>query len=211
MSNKAEFDNYTSASPLNIGPINFGLDDPKINRTVMNELRLLPARKIASAKVNRKFYPIYRTGTRSGAIYLIADDQLVYYVKYGARKLKYLPETITQFVLWRKLNITISPAFTENLFFKVILPITGSVMSDREQTVYGQNFWRRRLDQAYNRGYQVYLVDLSGQRIHTVESTRDLDRLLDKAWGSTILDTPDHKDQKWLNLRWVISKKALHA
>lgn len=95
-----------------------------------------------------KKYPIYQIERikqgqkRYNYIFQIADGEVVFFSRYiVVSNLKNLPKpSITQLLLWKKKDATVamsSFAITKEIIFK----ITGSLLSDKQQTLDGHNAW----------------------------------------------------------------------
>lgn len=106
----------------------------------------------------------------------------------------------TQVIVWRTMNEAHEESlfmFVNKMFFHFIDKYVV-IISDTEQTEDGRTLWTKRISEAFQRGLDVYFVDLNKlnsdlvpvlNHVETVESFRDI--WADHRWGKS----EDYKDR----------------
>jgi hypothetical protein len=166
------------------GSESFGLDEGPRNLTVASSM-LEHGRKTLFE--NDKCW-IILTGTSDGWIGLIskANKKLYYFVKYESMSLPLVGGTATQVELWRHRAVSeYYPNITQYIFFDVLLPKFGAVMSDTLQTVAGMDFWIRMLGFALNKNMKIEMADFVADTVEHFDGG-NLENWLSKVdpWGT---------------------------
>jgi len=122
-------------------------------------------------------------------------DQLIWLVKFETIRKTWLPcKATTQVALWRTGHIAFIEGATKTLFFNVVLPRTGCVLSDRLQTEDGRRFWTARLRDALNLDFNIALANFDRHEVASVTTFRQVFELSAAAWG----DAKTHQNKRWL-------------
>ena len=107
--------------------------------------------------------------------------------------------TVTQTLVWRKRGVGKSEGLASRMFFDVLLKHTGTIMSDRQQTKDGREFWINMLGRAYNRGIPIGIVNFNTREIirpsYNQESSAFLEEHLPNVYGNS---------QKYEAIRFLI-------
>lgn len=150
------FKRFLSEMPQLISPTNFGLRSPiKNNKEAKKILETKPDEIIRQTDD----YILLRNGTdKKGYIVLINkhDTTIEYYVDYEFSYTKQLPG-VTQIKLWRHRMGQFNHGITKDIFFNYLLKKHNTIISDRQQTKSGQDFWLARMAEAANQRLHVGL------------------------------------------------------
>lgn len=154
-------------SPERIPPVIFYAEDDDTNRELTAKLM----RKVSEVIEDHNEYSIVRTGDGYNGWYLLFDKKTKlsdYMIKYEHRNYKWLVDNgaVTQCILWRRFGSIFTQGITQKVFFDILLPRYGAIMSDIQQTDYGHNFWIDRLAQAISKNLSVGLANVM---MHSVE------------------------------------------
>lgn len=165
--------------PQLIGEVDFDLDDRERNRIVCNSLRpsaveLFTFRNVVIKKSGKHIYAERGDGLMP---YLIETER-----KWIGAVNK---QAMIQRGLWRDAAISSIAGLTKKVFFEVLLPQTGMVASDRQQSDDGRRFWVLRVSEALEMGLFVYLVDVMGPKELTrIKSHEQFDGMQSEIWGT---------------------------
>lgn len=150
------FKRFLSEMPQLISPTNFGLRSPiKNNKEAKNILETKPDEIIRQTDD----YILLRNGTdKKGYIVLINkhDTTIEYYVDYEFSYTKQLPD-VTQIKLWRLSTGSYNRGLAQDIFFNYLLKKYNTIISDRQQTKRGQEFWLSRMADAIREKLNVGL------------------------------------------------------
>lgn len=139
------------------------LEDNEWNRARGKEL--LEASKETIEETND--YILFRTGDIvAGKGYIIQlskkDGRIHYYVEYENENRKITGKTFTQVMLWRNKASAIAQGKTKEVFFDYLIKKNKkAILSDREQTENGRDFWISRMGWAVENGYKVGFVHMN--------------------------------------------------
>jgi len=153
-----------SESPAKIEPTQFTLDDDDANLAFTKK----QMKRVAEVIRATPDYQLVRTGDGNTGYFLLYDNvtQLSdYVIEYHAKKWSWLPRTVTQCLLWRRLGSVSNRGITAEVFFDILLPRYGAIMSDRLQTEAGHNFWIDRMADAVAKGYKVGLANMNMHKV----------------------------------------------
>lgn len=206
MSNRSEL--LTTKLQLNempqlVPPVEFGLDNLNYNKQLLSKYLLDHDIKLLSDKFDKgsKLYKL------KNKIFLVYNDQIKYFVQFDVNYIGFLKSrVITQVKLWR--SIVQSPDainFPTYMFFHYLLPITGIILTDKQQTEEGSRFWGDRIFQAIDLNYFVYYINLlaPNKELIKIDSVDDYQSIfIDK----DLLNTPEANKAKGL----IISKSMLN-
>lgn len=135
------------------------------------------------------------------------DGSAGYVVHY--ENVRFWPlDALCQVGVWRNPKFLSADPVAQLVFWNVLLPRFGAMVSDRIQTEHGMRFWTRALGRAFSKGKNVYFLKLNTEgthgkviEIYRVQSPLDFEkRFAAQAWG------PDLKDQK---IRLAITDKKI--
>ena len=156
--------------PKLMNPTEFGLDNDTENRRFLRSLM----KKKKTIIEETDDYLLFRTGNADGNIVMYNKQtaRMDYWVRYTTITKSEIGKTVTQVGIWRKRGSPINQGITERMFFDYLLKYWPTVMSDSEQTLYGQTFWFNMLAKAYNRGYKFGLVNLNHRATDWFDSTQ---------------------------------------
>lgn len=130
-------------------------------------------------------YTIYEYGNSYSMIHN-DTKRIIYDMKFEFTYYKFLNQkTVTQVQLWRDRKTADSKNIAEHIFFKHLMPNYKIVVTDSEQSSYGKSFWELRIQEAFDRKYNVYFADVMEPR--QLVKIKDIDEFYDKfyqtAWG----------------------------
>jgi hypothetical protein len=194
--NEKDFATRMLESPYLIGPVDYELGDPGRNQKTLEQLMAQPD---LTQLESFKGIPIYETGQQ---IFAVDEDtrRIAYLVTYEFKYLRKLNvRGISQIKLWRS---AAPRGLTAHVFWNVLLPLTGVMISDNVQTNSGQKFWTDSITEALLRGAFVYLVNTVDGTIHPILDRNDYEATGDKAYPGT------NEGTAW---RYLISEKPLPA
>src|SRR5574343_1575768 len=130
------------------------------------------------------------------------NKQIVYYMEYETSFNSILGSYAWQSLVWRKKNTQYINTLPHDIFFKVLLPKFGTVVTDGEQTDDGIKFWEYQIGYALNNNLNVYYFNtLTKELIHlpSTLAVYNLDQKI-KIWGT---------DNEHKHKLVVITKKQL--
>lgn len=188
-------------APQQVLPTDFNLNKELANRKFAKEL--LKKKKETLEETDDTV--LFRTGDNINgyfALYNKHDDLIEYLIKYKTSTRKAIGTAVTQVALWRLRGSPFVQGLTKRVFFDVLLARWPAIMSDREQTDDGKEFWENRMAEGTARGLNVGLLDEARGTItwHTGDKTT-IRKWIESSggWGDT------HQFQ---NLRYVIANKV---
>ena len=189
----------SESAPAVCDPTTFGLDRTVTNKLLLHRLQKKPAIKVGVITLyDGTKFPAMKTGSTEGSVYAVYEDLLAVYIQYHQYKYPFLPfGTVTQIKLWRRERLPVTNVFSPNLFFNIMLPITGAVLSDKEQTLEGREFWTRRCREAHDYGCSVALVDFGSRTFQEFKPGRELSDALDSSWGGG-MNVQAYQQKRWL-------------
>ena len=192
----------SESMPSVCDPTTFGLDKAVSNKLKLKNLKKHIAKKIGSLPLaSGKLLDVMRSGTTGGSVYAEREGNLVLYIQYSTYRYAFLPmQALTQTKLWRSQSLLVSHEFSHNLFFQIMLPLSGAILSDKEQTSDGQEFWKRRCMEALQIGCHVALVDFGTRSYKEFSDADGLEPARLDSWGGGLMQ--QHYQQK----RWLIWK-----
>lgn len=189
------------AAPHLVGEHDFGLNSPSHNSEMLKKLKEKPAEVFATVLLGdgTKLYLLQTGDKTDGTIWAEYKDRLSLYIKFHTYHYSFLPvKSLTQTRLWRSKNLPVTNNFSINLFFKHILNFTGAVLSDKEHTPDGMEFWKRRCRESLARNLNVALVDFGSRSYTQFKSKIKLEEALELSWTQTMKSETRAKQVRWL-------------
>jgi hypothetical protein len=199
-------------SPQRIKPPNpeLGFDVDRNNRELASEI--LRSNRASVVHTTQMGNLLYKYGNR----FILVDPHqavVLYYMKWTDEYYSLLGTTVTREVLhWRNRGVFESRNLTSQVFFDLLLPIHGCVMTDIVHTEPGEGFWLRMIDEAFDRGLYIYNIDfLQGK----MRSTPEVKLLANKMEFHSLLimnsaaQSPWGGEHKFNARRIVISNRIL--
>lgn len=153
------------------------------------------------------------------------DDWDLMYLKFGGQDIYYVSaegliqycvevdefsindygiSTLAQTSVWRNKAFSELDDLAKWVFFKVLFPKYGTVLSDDTQSIDGKNFWSRRAKQAIDLGLNVYALGLYGSSDLTVCEIYQIFKTKEMRQYYT-----EGEDKSGKYYRFLITKKAL--
>jgi hypothetical protein len=162
---------YLCEDPQQIGDVDWDLSDPKVNAEHRDELLASQPKQLTDFNGLK----LYR---RKGQIFAIDpsdDNNLVYWVKTDVRKINVIDTTaICQRALWRNTNNARTNGLPKHIFFDIWLKEQDAIVTDGMQTSGGKNFWFNRVENAFDKGLNVYFVrELAPRSVHKLKSHKE--------------------------------------
>lgn len=192
--------NTSESAPALSDPTTFGLESG-----AKNTERLLEIRKKKSVLVGRiglgtgEKLSLLKIGDKEGIIYAEYDSHIVLYIQYHEYQYPFLPvSSVTQTKLWRSKDLPVTNAFSQSLFFRLMLGLTGAMLSDKEHTPDGVEFWKRRAREAAARNLHVGVVDFGARTCTEFKNRKELEAMLTESWGGGMDKT------RFQQVRWLI-------
>lgn len=192
-----------SEMPQLISPTNFGLNSPKKNKAKAEQYLKSNHDEIIR---ETKDYILFRDGSdKRGMICLVNknDSIIEYYVDYEFSYTKQLPG-VTQVKLWRMITGTYNGGLTQDIFFNYLLKKYNTIISDRQQTKNGRDFWLRQMAFAASKGLHIGLYHEGLKDTNWFDPTKQsIDDWIrsNYGWG---------KQVGYTDLRYLISTKRKH-
>lgn len=204
---KETITNWVVESPRLIDSTDFRLNDVDYNRKLAKKL----SGKKKEVIEDTVLYEIFRTDDDiNGYIVHINKEvksapnkEINYLVKYHSRPYKKFGSAVTQVAIWKRAAGPGIPGITSRIFWGYLFKRWSTIISDREQTERGKDFWETRLQEAVDRGYTVGLSSTtmkevewySGDTAGLVQWFKDFE-----AWGKT---------KNHLHKRFIITRVGL--
>lgn len=102
---------------------------------------------------------LYKNGNK----FILVDShnvKVLYYIKWQDVYVNLINKQVSKINLhWRDRRIFESRNLSTHVFFDLLLPINGSIMTDYKQTEHGRNFWFKVIDESLNRKLNVLVVN----------------------------------------------------
>lgn len=194
-------DMVSESSPELIPSFDFKMADPDRRKKFLDFLMRKPHREVG------RFEDVllYGTGLNNHKGYVFAQDggDLAYFVKIVTLKLRGLPKVLkssVQVAVWRNDQMTATANLSDYVFFKILLPKLGVMVSDGQQTERGKRFWLLRMVEALRSGMFVYAYNRFTHELIQLPDRVTLDARIKESYGS---------GATFRNLRFVISSTKL--
>jgi hypothetical protein len=138
-------------------------------------------------------YPIFQIerikhgSSRYNYIFQVIDNEVTFFSRYIlVNNLKNLPKpSITQLLLWKKKNATVAMSAyvaTKTIIFK----ITGSLLSDKQQTQDGHNAWSYIAERlGFEEGNHVGVYDSKDKKYYEFQDVIDFNDNKSKYYGKS--------------------------
>lgn len=110
---------------------------------------------------------------------------------------------ITQHALWRNTDDIATTGITSYIFFKILLPQYGAIISDGLQTQDGKRFWINRISEAFDKELNIYVLhELAPRKLIKILDQAEFAKLNrdGQIWG---------KEPKYKNFKLIITDKIL--
>lgn len=174
--------------------LEFNLDDEKFNRSILRDLKFRE-KKVGEYRGNA----IYRSKNK---FYCVQDGLMVYYMSAVPGRVKRMNiDYVTQVKVWRSLTAEGIDGMSSHVFWEILFPEFGTVMSDSQQTDDGKTFWRRQLGRAIKNKFFAYIVNVSSGSIEKITTDTE------KAFGPMVYG----KDGIFKRWRLIISDVELES
>lgn len=112
------------------------------------------------------------------AYYVVLNNEVItfsaYYIRPPYKGFPY--KAATQLLVWRTDEIRVFTGFTREIFWKHLLPNYHAVVTDSVQSVFGRGIWKIFLDDAFDKGYEVYLINTKTQKSRQILDKEELFR-----------------------------------
>jgi hypothetical protein len=169
-------------TPQYVLPTTFDLDDLKINQDLTRRLLKKSNRRVIYS-YNDNIH-LYEFGN-GYALIDISINRLLFYVRYKILKHNFLPKPAVQQVkIWRDQRHPATNDIPKKIFFDFLLPITGIMITDAEQTEDGERFWYNRIHDAWKLNKYVYFVSFIPLRERRrLNNFSELEQAAKEAWG----------------------------
>lgn len=119
-------------------------------------------------------------------IFQIHEEKCVLFSKYEVKKRKGLPiETVTQVLLWRDKTVTSTSNIpSHEVTEKIIFPMTGGLLCDKQQTSNGRNAWEYIVKTlGYDKGNIVGVYDSMKKKFIKFETREEYDETIDQYYS----------------------------
>jgi len=124
-------------------------------------------------------------------MYFVLDNetkQILYYMQYETSYSSKLGGSfLWQSLIWRAKNVLQVKRLPHEIFFKILLPKYGTIITDGQQTDKGQNFWNYQIHNAINNNLNVYYYEDLSNYLEKINSEREFELAINKhdIWGDT--------------------------
>lgn len=118
--------------------------------------------------------------SKDGTTFFCLDSdtkRVTYYLKYEVAKHSQLGQYVWQSMVWTDLNCDYIRGFPQKIFFDFLLPKYGCIVTDSEQTWYGQRFWQLRISEALKKGLFVYYFDFKLKQLVQVNDWAEFEQI----------------------------------
>lgn len=182
------FKQYLEEQPQLIPNLdNFNLDSiEKLCKSSMNNKTSDIVRKLDSTSA------IYHLdGKNSSGIYFLGTqpNKIEYFVKYEPVKLidSFKKEkAIRQILISRRTGAgVLSAGVAADIFWNILFPKFGCIVSDNQQTKNGISFWEYRIKEALEKQLTVSMIDTNDKKIISIKSLSELKDLTPNIWGTS--------------------------
>ncbi len=153
---------------------------------------LLDQNPKAKPKRFRGCPPMYELQDGRGFIYLVLveNGSITYFVRHHvAPNLIFRPGR--QVLLVRLDTTPETLGLPHKVFFRILLPKYGSLISDSAQTDKGRRFWFYAIKEAFRTRHNVYFVDGRDEqnpaKLHLLVDWSDVMQVRDQVWGTSAL------------------------
>ena len=111
-----------------------------------------------------------------------------YYVRWERQDAYFIDtDWATQVLVWAGVS-PFTKGLPDKVFYDYVLPETGTVVSDSEQSARGEHFWQRMIAMAFeDTKYKVYLIDFNKKIVKRINKYDDYVKLYhspDSPWGN---------------------------
>lgn len=162
---------------IELSPDEFGLKNVEYNYRVASSILKHPQKTLVET------YPRQRNLYRYQNRFILIDEESVmvlYYLSWKEEFFKILNTTVTTEVLhWRNRGQTMMgfANLTRHVFFDLLLPLRGAVLSDSLHTPSGEAFWVKIIEESFDRNLGVYYLNFLPVNTHV---NREIIQLHDK-------------------------------
>jgi hypothetical protein len=99
-------------------------------------------------------------------LYNEKEKKADYAIQYLTRQWPFLnSRTVTQIITWRDATSLFAANITKHIFYDILLDRYPAIMSDLVQTPQGNDFWRRRMLDASQKGLRVGVVKVNKKSV----------------------------------------------
>jgi hypothetical protein len=120
--------------------------------------------------------------------------RLLYYMSWVDCYYKFLNITVAQEVFhWKDRGVFENRNLTAHVYFDLLLPVNQVIMTDSEHTGPGEGFWLKAIDEAFDRGLNIYYINFMQTPQH---STRKIVKIKDKFEFTGLLVDPINIHQR---------------
>lgn len=132
--------------------------------------------------------PVYMfgDGEKVSYIFLVENGEITYLLKY--HKVRYSGVKLGRQVLVIRVKMTEATVkFARHVFFKILLPKYKALITDKQQTKFGRNFWEHAISDALTQNLNVYFLDRrpAVHVLHPIKDEDELERFSSGIWGNT--------------------------
>lgn len=186
--------------PMLIGPTEFNMDDEEENKNLAN--KLLKDSRIRTLDNIDSHATLYRTGNTI-FLYHKKAEKIIFCLTFKITSYrKHIGRVLQTRGLWSSRLYRQTEGLTRKVFFEYLLPETGTVITDSEQTDLGARYWGQKIAEALRMNKHVNYIDFNTNKVKKIQSIEDLENILktDKPWG---------RSEKYKARRFLISEKPL--
>ena len=112
------------------------------------------------------------------AYYVILDNKVVafsaYYIRPTYKDFPY--KSATQLLIWKTDEFRVFSGFSRKIFWKYLLPNYHAVVTDSVQSPFGRDIWEIFLEDAFDKGYEIYLINTKTQKSKQLLNKEELFR-----------------------------------
>lgn len=146
---------------------------------------------------------IFRTGDKRNGYFAGYDkgEKLIYYVLKYRQAFKTLTGQVFMEVLhWRLAagSKYSTKDLTQRMYFKIVLPRAGAILSDGKHTYASRRFWEGLLSTAFFEGLPIGVVDFNKRTIIRPEEGESVKQFIDTYVDSTYGKKHKHRAMKLL-------------
>lgn len=169
------------------------LEDPRLNKKLYKKIAVFipQAKLLETTSTGIELFQTVKNNEYEIFALDPEQDRVAYYVRYEIQSAEFVDvDWATQVLVWRgTASSTKTTGLLEHVFFKYVLPAHDVVVSDGEQTSYGERFWKLRIEDSFLKpGLKIYLIDFHQKTVKRFKTRSEYERLLNTKndpWGDT--------------------------
>jgi hypothetical protein len=153
------------------------LSDIHQNQARLHQLARYPMDHVYTINENFAVMLVYEPNGEE--VYIGVDHKelkIVYYMMYEVNHDPLVGRYVSQAMVWLDKSYAPARGLPKKIFFDQLVKKYDTILTDSIQTWNGRAFWMRRLQEAFQKGFNVYYVNLDNDSIEKLEEFADIPR-----------------------------------